>query len=64
VETSVSALATALGVATVAGPARLGEVRRSTLDPGLAAARLGWTAGTPLSAGLERTLAALAPAVS
>ncbi len=64
VETSVAALAEALGVATAAGPARLGEVRRSSLDPGRAAARLGWTAGTPLRAGLERTLAALAPAVS
>jgi UDP-glucose 4-epimerase len=64
VETSVAALAAALGVATLPGPARLGEVRRSTLDPALAAARLRWTARTPLSAGLERTLAALAPAVS
>jgi UDP-glucose 4-epimerase len=64
VETSVTALAEALGVATAGGPARLGEVRRSSLDPGRAAARLGWTARTPLRAGLERTLAALAPAVS
>jgi UDP-glucose 4-epimerase len=64
VETSVATLAAALGVATLAGPARLGEVRRSTLDPVLAAARLGWTARTPLGAGLERTLAALARAVS
>jgi UDP-glucose 4-epimerase len=64
VETTVTALAQALGLETVAGPERLGEVRRSSLDPGLAAARLRWTARTPLRAGLERTLAALAPAVS
>jgi len=64
VETSVAALAAALGVGTVAGPPRLGEIRRSILDPALAAGRLGWTARTSLRAGLERTLAALAPAVS
>jgi UDP-glucose 4-epimerase len=58
-ETSVAALAEALGLRTEAGPARLGEVRRSSLDPGLAAARLGWRARTPLADGLERTLAAL-----
>jgi UDP-glucose 4-epimerase len=63
VETSVAALAEALGLSTLAGPARLGEVSRSGLDPALAAERLGWTARTPLRAGLERTLAAVAPAV-
>jgi UDP-glucose 4-epimerase len=64
VETSVAGLAAALGVATRPGPERLGEVRRSSLDPSLAAQQLGWTARTPLQAGLQRTLAALAPAVS
>jgi UDP-glucose 4-epimerase len=59
VETSIAALAAKLGLTTVEGPARLGEVRRSSLDPALAAERLGWTAQTPLRAGLERTLAAL-----
>ena len=38
------------------GPARDGEVRRSMLDPSLAAAKLGWRARTALSDGLRRTL--------
>jgi len=38
-------------------PARPGEVRRSALDPGLLARLLGWTAETPLSSGLEQTIA-------
>jgi UDP-glucose 4-epimerase len=57
VETSLLDLASALGVSTVPGPARLGEIARSTLDPSAAAARLGWSASTPLSEGLRRTIA-------
>jgi UDP-glucose 4-epimerase len=37
-------------------PARLGEVRRSALDPDLLAGVLGWTATTSLGAGLEQTM--------
>jgi UDP-glucose 4-epimerase len=61
-ETSLSDLVTAIGVKRLDGPSRLGEISRSTLDPALAAERLGWRARTPLAAGLERTLAAVAPA--
>jgi UDP-glucose 4-epimerase len=57
VETSLLDLAAALGLATVTGPARLGEIARSTLDPSAARERLGWTASTPLAEGLRRTLA-------
>ncbi len=59
-ETSLLELAAALGLETHTDPARLGEVRRSCLDPGKADRELGWHARTPLTAGLERTLAALA----
>jgi UDP-glucose 4-epimerase len=59
-ETSLLELAAALGLETRTGPARLGEVRRSCLDPAKAGRELGWHARTPLAAGLERTLAALA----
>ena len=41
-------------------PARLGEIERSCLDPGLAAERLGWRAGIGLEDGLRRTLDAVA----
>jgi UDP-glucose 4-epimerase len=58
-ETTLLELAAGLGVATVPQPARLGEVRRSCLDPGAAARELGWRARTPLRDGLARTLAAL-----
>jgi UDP-glucose 4-epimerase len=57
VETSMLDLTAALGVEPELGPGRLGEIARSALDPGAAAARLGWTAGTPLAEGLRRTLA-------
>jgi UDP-glucose 4-epimerase len=57
VETSVLALARELGVAWEPAPARPGEVERSCLDPARSATELGWTATTPLAAGLERTLA-------
>jgi UDP-glucose 4-epimerase len=59
-ETSLLELASALRLDARAGPARLGEIRRSCLDPSLAARELGWRAATPLAAGLEQTLAALA----
>jgi UDP-glucose 4-epimerase len=59
-ETSLLELAAALGLEALTGPARLGEVRRSCLDPARAGRELGWHARTPLAAGLEQTLAALA----
>jgi UDP-glucose 4-epimerase len=59
-ETSLLELAAALGLEARTGPARLGEVRRSCLDPAEAGRELGWHARTPLAAGLEQTLAALA----
>jgi UDP-glucose 4-epimerase len=62
VETSLMELAAALGLETVQQPGRLGEIRRSSLDPGAAARRLGWTARTPLAEGLRRTLDSLTPA--
>jgi UDP-glucose 4-epimerase len=62
VETSLVELAAALGLKTEAGPARLGEISRSSLDPSSAAQRLGWAARTPLAEGLRRTLASLTPA--
>ncbi len=58
-ETSLLELAEALSVETIALPARLGEIRRSCLDPSAAARALGWHARTPLREGLQRTLAAL-----
>jgi UDP-glucose 4-epimerase len=59
VETSLRELAAALRLETVAEPGRLGEIRRSSLDPAAAERRLGWTARTPLAEGLRRTLAAM-----
>jgi UDP-glucose 4-epimerase len=56
VETSMLELVAALGIEPELGPGRLGEIARSALDPAAAAARLGWTAGTPLAEGLRRTL--------
>ncbi|HEX6025545.1 MAG TPA: NAD-dependent epimerase/dehydratase family protein [Solirubrobacter sp.] len=57
-ETSLTELAEVLRVQTVPGPARLGEIRRSSLDPSAAERALGWRARTPLAAGLELTRAA------
>ncbi len=37
------------------GPARLGEIQRSVLDPSLAATELGWSAATSLADGLHAT---------
>jgi UDP-glucose 4-epimerase len=51
-------LAGVLGLETVAGSSRLGEIRRSCLDPSAAKERLGWRARTPLGTGVEQTLAA------
>jgi UDP-glucose 4-epimerase len=36
-------------------PARLGDIRRSVLDPSLASRELGWQPRVPLDAGLRRT---------
>lgn len=62
-ETSVLDLVSALEAAGdgraldfVHGPARDGEVRRSLLDPSLAASAIGWSARTALEDGLRRTL--------
>jgi len=60
VETSVLALAHALGVEVLHGPGRGGEVSRSCLDPSAAARALGWHAGIPLNAGLGRVRTPLA----
>ena len=57
VETSLLDLSGALGLSTTPGPERLGEIARSSLDPSAAAARLGWSASTPLAEGLRRTIA-------
>jgi UDP-glucose 4-epimerase len=56
VETSLLDLAGALGLTASPGPARLGEIARSSLDPSAARSRLGWAASTPLAEGLRRTL--------
>ena len=58
-ETSLARLVELLGLDGTMVPGRLGEIRRSCLDPGAAAERLGWAARTPLPEGLERTLASL-----
>ena len=61
IETSVLDLAGALDASDLRfEPARLGEIARSVLDPGLAARELGWTPATRLPEGLRRTLAAVA----
>jgi UDP-glucose 4-epimerase len=57
VETTVTALADALGLPREHAPERAGEVRRSCLDPGAAAAAIGWRPRTPLAEGLRRTQA-------
>jgi UDP-glucose 4-epimerase len=55
-ETSLAGLVATLDLDSTQGPERLGEIRRSCLDPRQAAARLDWWARTPLAEGLERTL--------
>jgi UDP-glucose 4-epimerase len=65
VETSVNELfrrlARAAGVEGEAqhGPPKLGEQRRSALDPGLAKRLLGWTPQVSLDEGLRRTVDSL-----
>jgi len=61
-ETSVLALARELGVRTRFEPDRPGEVRRSCLDPAVAAQQLGWRPATTLQEGLRRTLTHAEPA--
>jgi UDP-glucose 4-epimerase len=56
-EIALSQLVETLGLTREDGPGRLGEIRRSCLDPRAAAAQLGWWAQTPLAEGLEQTLA-------
>jgi UDP-glucose 4-epimerase len=56
-ETSLAGLVATLGLSSQEGPGRLGEIRRSCLDPRAAATQLDWWARTPLADGLERTLA-------
>jgi UDP-glucose 4-epimerase len=58
-ETTLRELQEALGLEAVERPGRLGDVRRSCLDPSAAARTLGWGARTPLREGLDRTLAAI-----
>jgi UDP-glucose 4-epimerase len=55
-ETSVLDLAALLGVETGLAPPRLGEVRRSCLDPARVGEALSWRARTSLRDGLARTL--------
>jgi UDP-glucose 4-epimerase len=55
-ETSLRDLVQTLELDAREGPERLGEIRRSCLDPRAAATRLEWWARTPLAAGLEQTL--------
>jgi UDP-glucose 4-epimerase len=59
VETTVLEVAAALGLTPEHAPDRPGEVRRSCLDPGRAAAALGWRPRTAFADGLAATLAAL-----
>ena len=61
-ETSVLHVARTLGLRVRHAPDRPGEVRRSCLDPRLAATVLGWRARTPLEDGLEHTLTSMAAA--
>jgi UDP-glucose 4-epimerase len=58
-ETSIVAVAQALGMEIERAPGRHGEIRRSCLDPSAAAAALGWRATTGLVEGLARTAEAL-----
>lgn len=59
-ETSLAELVGTLGLDAEQGPERLGEVRRSCLQPSAAQAELGWSARVGLAEGLERTLRWLA----
>jgi UDP-glucose 4-epimerase len=54
-ETSLLELVGALEVEPIHESGRPGEIARSCLHPGRAAAELGWTAATPLRQGLLQT---------
>ena len=56
-ETTVLELARLLELEVEHAPERAGEVRRSCLDPALAARELGWRARVDLAEGIRRTLA-------
>jgi UDP-glucose 4-epimerase len=56
-ETTVLELARLLDLEVEHAPERAGEVRRSCLDPNLAARALGWRARVDLAEGIRRTLA-------
>jgi UDP-glucose 4-epimerase len=56
-ETSVLDLAAALELGVAHEPERLGEVKRSCLDPSAAREALSWSPTTTLADGIERTLA-------
>jgi UDP-glucose 4-epimerase len=56
-ETTVLDLARLLELEVEHAPERAGEVRRSCLDPVLAARDLGWRARVDLAEGIRRTLA-------
>jgi UDP-glucose 4-epimerase len=63
-ETTLRRLVSEIGVATVAGDPRPGDVRRSCLNPSRAGEQLGWQARTPLADGLARTVAAMSDGAS
>jgi UDP-glucose 4-epimerase len=58
-ETRLLELVALLGLEHDIQAGRAGEIARSCLDPGRAAAVLGWTASVPLAEGLRQTLAAM-----
>jgi UDP-glucose 4-epimerase len=58
-ETQLLEIEQALGLTAVEAPGRLGEIRRSCLDPRAALEALGWSARTSLNEGLDLTLAAI-----
>jgi UDP-glucose 4-epimerase len=60
IETTVTDVADALGLAYDIAPERPGEIRRSSLDSSAAAEQLGWRPVVPLRSGLQRTLGAIA----
>jgi UDP-glucose 4-epimerase len=58
-ETSLLEIEQSLGLAAQEAPGRLGEIRRSCLDPGAAREALGWRARTSLREGLALTLSSI-----
>jgi UDP-glucose 4-epimerase len=58
-ETALVEIEQTLGLSALEAPGRLGEIRRSCLDPGAALDALGWRARTSLREGLGLTLAAI-----